>query len=107
MTSKELALLPKRVVVSPQRGGFISSNGRFESFLGVGIKPPGVVVRVVLSPIRGWFYAGPIRTSVWPLKFGISSSTWWCGLWSWGYGCPRFGVASRGVDMDVNFGVAC
>ena len=62
--------------VSPQRGGFIEGDGFNKgggfipqkgwfyppkgvalSPLKVGIKPPGVVLRVVLSPIRGWFHA--------------------------------------------------
>ena len=52
------------VGLSPHRGGFIPAKGWFYppkgvilSFLKVGIKPPGVVLRVVLSPIWGWFYA--------------------------------------------------
>ena len=52
------------VVLSPIRGGYIPPKGWFYppkgvvlSPIKVGIKPPWVVLRVVLSPIWGWFYA--------------------------------------------------
>ena len=38
--------------------------------------------------------------SVWPLELGIWTPTLRYGPWSWGYGLPRFGVASRVGDMD-------
>ena len=41
----------------PQKGWLYSPKGVVLSPLKVGIKPPGVVLRVVLSPIWGWFYA--------------------------------------------------
>ena len=57
-------VLTRGVVLSPIRGGYIPPKGWFYppkgvvlSPIKVGIKPPGVVLRVVLSPIWGWFYA--------------------------------------------------
>ena len=57
------------MVLSPIRGGYIPPKGWFYppkgvvlSPIKVGIKPPGVVLRVVLSPIWGWFYARDQKT---------------------------------------------
>ena len=57
-------VLTRGVVLSPIRGGYIPPKGWYNppkgvvlSPIKVGIKPPGVVLRVVLSPISGWFYA--------------------------------------------------
>ena len=49
-------VLTRGVVLFPKRGGCIPPVGGLTP-LKVGIKPPRVVLRVVLSPIWGWFYA--------------------------------------------------
>ena len=55
--TKEVDLFPKRGGCIPPKGWFYPPKGVVLSPLKVGIKPPGVVLRVVLSPIWGWFYA--------------------------------------------------
>ena len=39
---------------------------------------------------------------VWPLELGIWTPILWCGPFSWGYGLPRFGVASWVKDVVLD-----
>ena len=48
---------PHKGWLYPPKGWFYPPKGVVLSPIKVGIKPPGVVLRVVLSPIWGWFYA--------------------------------------------------
>ena len=55
--TRGVVLFPKRGGCIPPKGWFYPPKGVVLPPLKVGIKPPGVVLRVVLSPIWGWFYA--------------------------------------------------
>ena len=55
--TREGGFIPHEGWLYPPKGWFYPPKGVVLSPIKVGIKPPRVVLRVVLSPIWGWFYA--------------------------------------------------